>query len=161
MLAGVKENTPALLYDKLPLPLGDCVETLKSVNETLLFPPPPPPPVLVNVILSPASLVVIVIPLPATNVSESAELSATTLFCPDTKICLNALVAMSVASSPIVNLLLPVSVVTVILPSPLISTFPFSSTNEVVPFVTVTLASNPLVLEVSTLAIKASTCADV
>ena len=99
--------------------------------------------------------------VPATNVNVSAEVSATTLFCPDTAICLNALVAMSVASNPIVTLLFVVSGVTVILPSPLKSTLPVVSTNCVEPFVTVILDSNPLVLAVSTLAIKASTCADV
>ena len=99
--------------------------------------------------------------VPATSVNVSVEVSATTLFCPDTFICLNALVTKSVASKPIVTLLFTVSGVTVILPSPLKSTLPVVSTNCVEPFVTVILDSNPLVLAVSTLAIKASTCADV
>ena len=40
MSAGVNVNTPALLYAKLPLPLGDAVVTLKEVKLTLLPPLP-------------------------------------------------------------------------------------------------------------------------
>ena len=62
-----------------------------------------PLPLEAKVIVSLLSLVVIVILLPATKVSVSVALSATTLFCPDTAIVLNASVTEPVAVEVIVR----------------------------------------------------------
>ena len=96
-------------------------------------------------------------PEPAINCTVSVAVSAT-MFVPFALICLNVLVT-TLPSSATVTLLFTVSGVIVILSPPLISTVPFSSTKLVLPFVTVTLDNSPLVLAVSTLAIKALTSA--
>ena len=68
-----------------------------DVENPGLLPPPPPPPDDANVIESPAALVVSVILLPATNVTVSDILSATTSLCPDTAIVLNTLIPVKFA----------------------------------------------------------------
>ena len=104
----------------LILPMSDSSEILLPVMFAAAVP------VALIVILS-VSLTTTLMPVPASNVNVSKLLSATTTLDPSENLP-NALVTNAFEFKPILSLLLIVSGVTVMLPSPLTSTLPSSCT---------------------------------